>query len=427
MKLGRYAILTLFMILLVGCAGSPSSRTEPTLQPVTLRFAYTKDEVNYAPLLEDFQEQYPRIKIEPIEVEQFGGAGMEQTVRVIGVDIYQDDRRALQDAKEGLLMPVGDLLEAQWSPIEDDYYPGTWEAFALDGQQWGVPAGMDLTVAYVNKDHLDALNVAEPPTDWTVDDFLVLTQKVNYPDGSPQLTVPHLFGFCSTPESMDPVLFVYLNGGRIVDDLTNPTQAIFDDPETVEAVQWYADLFTLYGVAPDPEVVRQSFSRGGIWEAALRGACGVWFQTYGMRGGFVGRMEWEYKWTMRPMPKDQASLELGDVTGYFVTKECKYPAEAATFLRYLADQWEASGRQLPPRRSLAQGEAYLRSLDKKVADVTEAFSGQIIIVPGDDEGNALQQVGGLFISAVQRVIAEDLDPLDALTEAQDQARPIFQQ
>jgi len=286
---------------------------------------------------------------------------------------------------------------------------------------------MDLTVTYLNKDHLAALNVAEPPADWTLDDFLALTQKVNYPDGSAALTVPHLFGFCSTPQSTDPVLFVYLHGGRIVDDLTNPTQAIFDEPATVEAVQWYADLFKLYGVAPDPEVIRQSFSRGGTWEAALRGACGVWFQMYSNRGGFVGRMEWEYDWTMRPLPKDQVAYEMGDVTGYFVTKKCKYPSQAAIFLRYLSDRWDASGRQLPPRRSLAQSEEYLRSLDKKVAAVIQDFSGQVIIAPSGEQNAKLQQVGALFINAVQRVIVEDMDPLDVLTEAQDEARPIFQQ
>ena len=375
----------------------------------------------------NFEKEHPQIKIEPIEVERFGGGGMEQAVRYMDIDIYQDDRRAMQDVQEGLLMPVGDLLEAQWSPIEDDYFPGTWEALSLNGQQWGVPAGMDVTVAYMNKDHLSALNVEEPPAEWTVDDFLALTQKVNYPDGSAALTVPHLFGFCTMPQSTDPVLFVYLNGGRIVDDLNNPTQAIFDEPETVEAVQWYADLFTLYGVAPDPEMMRQSFTRGGVWEAAIRGACGVWFQMYSNRGGFTGRAEWEYDWTMRSLPKDQVAYQMGDVTGYFVTKKCKYPSEAATFLRYLSDRWEASGRQLPPRRSLAQGEDYLQSLDKKVATVTEAFGGEVIIGPSDEQNNKLQQVGGLFVTAVQRIVVEQMDPLDVLTEAQDEARPLLQQ
>jgi len=428
MKHCRFVILALFAVTLAGCAGAAIGNREPTPQPVTLRFAYAKDEVNYAPLLESFKEQYPHIIIEPIEVERFGGGGMQNAVRFMDVDIYQDDRRALEDAKEGLLMPVGDLLEAQWSPIEDDYYPGTWEALSLQGQQWGVPAGLDLVVAYMNEDHLAALNVAAPPEEWTVDDFLALTQKLNYPEGAASLTVPHLFGFCSMPQSTDPVLFVYLHGGRIVDDLNNPTEAIFDEPDTVDAVQWYADLFTLYGVSPDPQVMRQFFSRG-IFEAAMRGACGVWFQMYSVRGGFTGRAEWQYQWTMRPLPKDRQAYEAGDVSGYFVTKKCKYPAEAATFLRYLSDHWEASGRQLPPRRSLAQSEGYLKSLDKEVAAVAKAFasSGQVIILPSEDQNNALQQAGGLFVAAVERVILEDMDPLDVLVEAQDQARAAFQQ
>jgi ABC-type glycerol-3-phosphate transport system substrate-binding protein len=428
MRYHRYAILIPFMILFAGCARSARVGTGPTPEPVTLRFAYAKDAASYyTPLLTDFQRENSRIRIEPIEVEQFGGGGMEQAVHFQDIDIYQDDRRALQDAKEGLLMPVGDLVEAQWSPIEEDYYAGTWEALSMQGQQWGVPAGMDLTVTYINKNHLTALNVEEPPAEWTVDDFLALTQKVNYPDGSAALTVPHLFGFCSLPQSTDPVLFVYLHGGRIVDDLNNPTEAVFDEPETVEAVQWYAELFSLYAVAPDPQTMRQSFSRGGIWEAAMRGTCGVWFQAYSLRGGFNERAKWDYDWTMRTLPKDQATFEAGDVSGYFITKKCQYPNEAATFLRYLSNRWEASGKQLPPRRSLAQGEDYLKALDKKVAAVAKVFSDQVIILPSEEQNNTLQQVGGLFVTAVQRVIVEEIDPLDALTEAQDQARPIFQE
>ena len=46
---------------------------------------------------------------------------------------------------------------------------------------------------------------------------------------------------------------MYQNGGKIIDDLQNPTKVIYDDPQTIEALQWYDELFILHDAAPTGE------------------------------------------------------------------------------------------------------------------------------------------------------------------------------
>ena len=425
-SLGQGLRAMLLMALACACGG-PGLMPVATPEPVTLRFAFREGMVDYTPLLTAFQEKNPLITVEVVEVDRFDGGSMESVVKDRDVDVFRDDRRALEDAKAGLLTPMVDLQRDEWSSIRDDYYKGTWEALSLQGQQWGVPAGLDMLVAFVNKDQLAALKLAEPPGDWALLDLLDLASKMNYPEGLPYNESAKLFGCCTGPDGIDPVVFVYLHGGKIVDSLTNPTRATLDDPLTVEAVKWYADLFTKYNVAPDPETVRTQFTRGGIYEAQVRGLCGVWLNQYSTRGGRDISYHWEFEFRMRPLPKDKATFEVADLDGYFITKRCEHPAEALRFVRFLAERWEAAGQKLPPRRSLVQSDAYLKAVGGDAAALAKSFSDRVTMLPYGNENPALQKVGEVFLLTVQQIIKEKLDPAKALGGAQDQAAALLRQ
>jgi hypothetical protein len=72
----------------------------------------------------------------------------------------------------------------------------------------------------------------------------------------------------------DAAHFVYQHGGRLCDDLQAPTYATYDDPLTIEALEWYAALFQEHNVAPTPEQVQQTFGSSAdyaVYEAIQRG------------------------------------------------------------------------------------------------------------------------------------------------------------
>ena len=256
-KIARHIALLFILLVTSSCV----LKLTPTPEPVVLRFAYRQNTAAMKPLLEAFQAKYPWITVEAIEAQRWGDQ-LESMVENARVDIFREDSYAVRFATEGLIQPLEDLMLDQWGSVRDDYYKGVWESLSLSGQQWGVPAGLDIYVAYINADQLKALNLATPAPDWNLIDFVELAVKMNYPEGLPAQEGANLIGFCTSLESADPLVFVYLHGGRIVDNIANPTEATLDDPLTIEAVQWYSDLFNRHAVAPNPTTIEEKFPRG---------------------------------------------------------------------------------------------------------------------------------------------------------------------
>ena len=414
----------LLCVILVSVACQPKYGAMPTPAPLTLRFALRRNAVELQELFDEYHARHPHITIEPVEFDRFG-SDIDSLLSVADIDIFRGEGSALRFAREDLLRPLDDIQLGDWAAIRDDYYEGTWRALSLDGQQWGIPAGYDVMVMYINMDQARALNVAVPGEGWTAFDLLQLATKLNYPKGLPHEGASELYGFCSSPESMDPIIFVYLHGGRIVDDLTAPTRPTLNDPRTIEAIQWYTDLYTRYQVVPAPDMVRKAFPRGGLLEAQIRGHCGVWSGWYSARGGPDSRFQWSVDWQMMTLPAEGAPLGLGEVEGYYITTQCENPKEALRLLRFLSDRWEASGQRLPPRRSLVHDDAYIAAVGKDNVAIAERLSENLQIVPNENS-EGLERVGGELLSAVRRIITDNLDAATVLEESQDKVRTAFQ-
>jgi len=423
-------LLVLLPLLASSCRPRPAYA--PTREPVTLRFAYRRQgesrnaqaAAEIQPLIDQFHEKYPWITVEPKEME-WESAQLDLAIKDGTIDIFQSDTEALAYARQGFLKPLDDIQLGDWASIRSDYLKGAWDALSVQGQQWGIPASLDVLVIYVNADQAKDLNISLPGTNWSLFEFMELVTKMNYPEGLPSNESGRLFGFCSTPESMDPVIFVYLHGGKIVDDLNSPSEVTLNDPLTVEAVEWYCDLFTRHNVAPDPKVIKTTFRRGGIYEAALRGACGVWLGWYSNRTGLDMRYKWQFNCKMLPLPRDKAEISLGEVEGYFITSGCTHPAEALKLCRFLSDRWEAAEQRLPPRQSLIETDEYEQAVGKDVVAVARTLSENLIVIPSESMP-ALEDVGEELIKAITHIIAQDLEPADVLAESQQKLYGTFQ-
>jgi len=419
-KIARHLALLFILLVTSSCV----LKLTPTPEPVVLRFAYRQNTAAMKPLLEAFQAKYPWITVEAIEAQRWGDQ-LESMVENARVDIFREDSYAVRFATEGLIQPLEDLMLDQWGSVRDDYYKGVWESLSLSGQQWGVPAGLDIYVAYINADQLKALNLTTPAPDWNLIDFVELAVKMNYPEGLPAQEGANLIGFCTSLESADPLVFVYLHGGRIVDNIANPTEATLDDPLTIEAVQWYSDLFNRHAVAPNPTTIEEKFPRGGVYEAAIMGACGIWLDWYSDRGGLNTPYKWANAWKMLPLPRDRGSFSYGAVDGYFITKNCQHPVEAAKLLRFLSDYPEAAGQKLPPRRSMVNAESYKKAVGEDVVTIGRDSVDHLVLLPYS-QNNLLEQLGQIILAALDQIIDQDLSAADVLAEAQDQCKAIFQ-
>lgn len=414
----RIIMLTVCLALVAsGC-----SIISPQSAPITLRIAFRKSQVDLQPLLDAYTRANPYIKIEVVEGNS-GSSAVNNAISAKQLDIIRDDRGALQYAASGQLLPLEEMVQSSdWTKIRSDYFQGTWEGLQIEGRQWGVPASIDVFMAYINADVLATIGLQAPALAWNLDDFLMLANALNQPQGTTADSSQRVWGFCTDTQNYDPVLFVYLMGGTLVDDINKPTKPTLDSPATVAAVKWYADLITTYKVAPSNAAMRALFA-GGPPQAAAQGFCGIWLDMFSARGG-PADAKWPFNWRMQPLPSDRARISFGDEEGYYVVSTSEHPQEALALIRYLSDQWQAAGNKLPARKSLASDARYVREVGQDVAAAGIANMDALIILPAQ-AGPVFQQLGEVFLAAVNQVIETKADPADVLSKAQKQLEPLF--
>ncbi|NLV73686.1 MAG: extracellular solute-binding protein [Chloroflexi bacterium] len=390
----------------------------PSSGPVTLRISFDKNHIDLTLLLDAYMRENPRIKIEVVD-------GNPNSAAVVGamtennLDIIYGNRNALRYMMEGKLLPLEDLLQDPvWAEARADFVPGSFEGLQIEGRQWGIPGNLDMFVVYINRDTMDLLGLETPPLNWTLDDFLILANNLNQPDAAPG---ERFWGLCTDAGNFDPMLFVYLMGGRLIDDINKPTTATFDDPKTIAAVQWYADAINIYKIAPSPGVMGALF-RGGLNEASASGFCGTWLNAYSVRGGSKAH-PWEFQWTMLPLPAGEQQIRFGDVEGYYVASESEHPEEALKLILYLTSRWESSGNMLPARRSVISSPGYVEAVGQQVAASGLNSLDSLVIIPILG-GAAMGELADTFIFTVGQVVGGK-DAGEALYDAQQRLIGLF--
>ena len=81
-----------------------------------------------------------------------------------------------------------------------------------------------------------------------------------------------------------------------MDDLSDPQRPMLDDTATVDALAFYVDLFTRYGVAPGGDFMGRNYGAASRQVAQAGGHCGLWIGLFSdraklaqIRGSMPGR------------------------------------------------------------------------------------------------------------------------------------------
>jgi len=341
------------------------------------------------------------------------------------IDIVRDYRGSLYfQVRDGTFEPLDGMLESgDWGRFRDDYFAGAWEGLQVGGIQYGVPAGLEMYVAYANLSAFESAFVEPPNADWTLEDLLTYASQVNQPEGTPGEAAGVIYGFGTYYLSADPVILVYLHGGDLLDSYENPTTAYLNTPQTLRGVTYYTDLITKYHLSPRPALVGAYFRSGGMPAACAQGYCALWFGLFSQRGGGTNiygvRESWEFDWKMLPLPRGERNISLGDVDGYYIAANSANKQQALKLVRYLADQWEASGVRFPVRKSHAADERYINQVGAQTAQIGALAAENLVILPqfyGRPGGFLL----GSFFNAIFRIIESKEDPQMALDAAQEE-------
>ena len=387
-----------------GCA-----KATPTPPPVSITFAHPQQDADtYRQLLQVFNERYPyiTIQLEPERYDMFEGLRRGEHA-----DVLLNSQFAMSWLfEQNAILDLTPLIEQDPTFKSSDFYEGTLGLFTQDGKTWAIPAGVDTTVMYYNQDLFDQRGVPYPQIGWTWSDFLDTALAIRDPEAK-------IFGYVPTSESTDALTFVYQHGGRILDNLANPTRSTFDDPLTIEALDWYAKLFFSYNVAPTRQQATESFRQGDSRAGIRDNQVGMWTGMLSERGGAQEDTDWTMRWGVVPLPRDREPAALTLIDGYYISARTQYPDACWKWISFLTQQ--LPNRQTPARKSLVESNEYKQRVGDEVAAVTQAsLEKALLLSPTLAE---YDEVLTIFGKAFEAIMTEQSTAEEAMTAAQEES------
>ena len=200
--------------------------------------------------------------------------------------------------EQDLIVPFETVIETEeeraWL---DSFYPALMANGRIEGQTWGVPFQRSTIVAYYNKDMFReaGLDPQNPPETW---DELVSMGKDLTTEDHHGLMIPST-GY---PYWMFQALAIQ-NGQELMsnDGLTT----YFDDPDTVEALEFWKSLSAEHGIMPEGTV-----EWGTLRQAFLEGETAMMWHSTGNLTAVKNNAEFDFGVAMLP-----ANERLGSPTG----------------------------------------------------------------------------------------------------------------
>jgi ABC-type glycerol-3-phosphate transport system substrate-binding protein len=162
-----------------------------------------------------------------------------------------------QFATMGVLRDLSDVYSNSGGPIPiDDVSPAIIEALTFDGKIMGVPLDFHGYGEWHNCDLFDAAGVPCDSLATTRDEYLDLAQRLTL-DGngnnaqSPDFDADNVVQWGTSIFWYRPGFLTALaqNSMSWADDMG---QALLDDPDIIETMQWFQDLECVHGVVPPP-------------------------------------------------------------------------------------------------------------------------------------------------------------------------------
>ncbi|HAJ37699.1 MAG TPA: hypothetical protein DCL15_18680 [Chloroflexi bacterium] len=205
-------------------------------------------------IIEMFEAANPdiQVQLEPVGSGDYYARILTQIAAGDPPDLLQiGDDAVPMFVDKGAFLPLDDFIASEQYPLDTSIYlPGVMEPGKWNGAQYLLPKDFSPLAIYYNKKLFDAAGVPYPQEGWTWDDLLATAQQLTLTDASGnvtqwgiQLPGPWTTGF---------EYWVAAAGGSLVSEDGANFVGYMDSPEVQRAVQFYADLYHKYKVAPPP-------------------------------------------------------------------------------------------------------------------------------------------------------------------------------
>lgn len=373
------------------------------------------------PMVERFNAENPDIHI---ELEVVAGNAAEALIVAYaggaGPDVFIGGTggwAAQYGGEEGIFLALDEFIDGPNGFPRSDFTDDLWSFSTVDGKVYQLASEGNERGLFINVHNAEAAGLdtgqPNPIEDW--DDLLQWARRMTIRTGD---TVSQ-WGFNANHQNGgDRFHWIYLNDGQAVS--LDGKEALLDHPNTVEAVQFAADLIHEHGVAPIPGAVggsvRANF-QNGVYSMVLE------------RSTFIPDLErsnTEYLVVPGPpgVGKHGGRLSGATASTMHILRDTEVPEAAWEVLRWFAYD---AGLELADGRG---GIPYLIEGLRRPQYQSEpwnAFAFQILTYQAypDDFPGVMARHYGPFGRAWSASLSGEKAPLIALQEAKDELNAIL--
>ncbi len=305
---------------------------EEPAEQITLRWFMRWDQTridNVAmPVIEEFEKQHPNIKIEFENV----GKGSEyiqklQTMFAGGTapDVfYPNTPTAYAFAVKGAMLPVNDYLKRDGIDVSQ-FEQQVLDLYTVDGKIQCLPIDTAKLVVFYNKEMFDNAGVPYPADDWTWDDFLetakALTKDVDNDGRIDQFGVDQFVNYW-------PMVVWTQAGHAVFDDMRHPTKFLITDQESIDAIQFVADLINVHHVMPSAE------QRADIGDMFVAGKAAMQVVGHWRVPRYLANADFPFDFA--PLPRGKIAANRADGSCFAISASSQHPDEAWELVKFLA-------------------------------------------------------------------------------------------
>ncbi|MBP3950968.1 ABC transporter substrate-binding protein [Bacillus suaedae] len=324
------SIMILF-VLLVGCGSNTESNADGTNDETTTLTVWVMGsddhwKTYHDDLIERFEQENKNIEV---EVDYIPWAEGENKLVTAATNNRLPDVTTIAGrwTPQLVAMEAVEPLDSYFDEaFQESFVEGAWNTTQYQGSTWGLPIGFTTTGLFYRTDWLEDAGFNSPPTTWEefVDVAKAFTAEDRYGFG--------LVGSNGMETTMFWAPFLWSNGGELLND--DLTEATFNSPEGVEALEFYTDLLLTHKVAPEGSI---NYGRGDSQDLFVSGAVGMttvgpWFPKT------LAQQAPEMEYSIAPYPVKKESANLGTADHIIMSKQSENKETAWTFMEFFTNE-----------------------------------------------------------------------------------------
>lgn len=334
MKKFLTGLIILLVFFLAACGKQEDNKT-------VLKFSSWGSRTEYSILkqvISDYEKSHPDVKIELIHVPEnyFRKLHLLFAAKSAPDVVFVNNTYAPLYIKAGLLEDLSNLVE------EKEYFPSALNCFKYDKKLYVVPRDISNLVIYINKNY-----VKNPEKIKTIYDLRQVAKET---------TNRGIYGFNYEKQPLFWLYFLeYFNGGILSE---NSEQVILNSPESIQGLQFYADMIN------KDKSVPQEWQMAGMTSAQMfiNGKITMYLSGRWLVPKF--RETVKFDWDVIPFPQSETSKTLTDASGWAVSKSSQNKEIAFDFVKYLASEktsllFAQTGLITPARKDTANSIEFL--------------------------------------------------------------------